>query len=585
MNKISVLLLLVPFLFICVDAAPASIFGFAEYEPYETPTPVAKLSVVYEKFVDIIIGNPGRTVRLRIDFSQNTSLVLFTAPDDLSREYSTTPPTLLAYLGPALVRLTFQVNLSLYDSKSPVKYDGLLGFGYASDLWKYWATVSVSSQRLVLGTFDKSISRSTYNPFRLDFTRDEPLITVRVRDQNFTLTYDPAEYYSSFPHILYHNITNFDLKFNKLHMEIDKNDIRMHLTSGFDRTLVRKNVDFADTRIVLGQHFSHNFVLYYDVVNRSKHLMPAFDLFAADKAEPLYSHVLLFLSFMLTVVWTAVISNEPGEDLDPIVDLNLIGEQLTTTSAPNESSRVKAIVYSALELYSYVFAAISCIVDVNGFAYYRNLAFMMSNTDTHTYVIFNTALTTTILLGSGLAVVNFNSTHWLNARRVFVEATLALTLWMILTHWTHVMSTLVQVVIISAFCTFRILQTSLAVITGNYRVLIISGIYFVLGILFYVFYLLIPIVNFYFYGFAHSFNAGAFIFSFTVAVPSLAVLAFYPTSLIRNSLISLDHIHHLNIVPRPSTPPPSQHPPTSLLRRNRPTSTTNFDFQIDDEPW
>lgn len=584
--KVAIASLLVLYcLAVSVNAAPTSLFGFAEYEPYETPTPVAKLNVVYDNFVDVIIGNPGRTVRLRLDFSSNTSLVLFSSPDDLSREYSTLPPTLLVYLGPALVRLTFKVDLSLYDSKSTVKYDGLLGLGYSSDVWKYWATASVSSQRFVLGTFDKSLSRSTYNPFRLDFTRDEPDIVVRIRDQNFTLTYDPAEYYSTFPHILYHNITNFDLKFNKLHMEIDRNDIRMRLTSGFDRTLVKKNINYEDMRIVLGQHFAHNFVLYYDVVNRSKHLMPAFNLFAVEKAEPLYSYTLLTLFFFLSVLWTALITTTRDEDTEVQVQIGLIGEQLLP-STEEEHAYVRPIVYSAIEVYTYIAAAIVCIVEVNGFAYYRHLAFLMSTTETLSYVIFNSSLVATILVGSGLAVVNFNDTHWLNARRVFVEAVVTMTLWIILTHWTHVMSTFVQVLVVSAFCVVRGLQTSMGIITDNHRVIFISGLYLILGILFYVFYVLIPIVNFYFYGFAHAFNAGVFIFSFTLAVPLLAVLAFYPTALIRNSAISADRLRHMKIVPLTHTSlSRAPHPPTSRQQQSRPRRQADFDFQNADEPW
>lgn len=572
----------------CVNAAPNSLFGFAEYEPFETPTPVAKLNVIYDNFVDVIIGNPGRTVRLRLDFSSNTSLVLFTAPDDLSREYSTVPPTLLVYLGPALVRLTFQVNLSLYDSKSTTKYDGLLGLGYSSDLWKYWATVSVSSKRLVLGEFDKSLSRSTYNPFRLDFTRDEPSITVRIRDQNFTLSYEPAEYYSTFPHILYHNITNFDLKFNKLHMEIDKNDIRMHLTSGFDRTLVKKNINYEDMGIVLGQHFAHNFVLYYDLVNRSKHLMPAFDLFAIDHAEPVYSYILLVLFFFVSVLWTSIISTPHDENKEVQVKLELIGEPLLPPAddSDEDSGNVRPIVYSSLELYTYIAAAVICIVEVNAFAYYRHLAFLMSSTETTAYVIFNSGMVATLLVGSGLAVTNFNETHWLNARRVFVEATLALLLWMILTHWTHVMSTIVQVIVIATFCVIRGLQTAMAIITGNQRIILASGLYLVLGVLFYVFYVLIPIIDFYFFGFAHAFNAGVFIFSFTLAVPLMAVLAFYPTSLLRNSIISLDSLHHLTLVPRKQTPqPPEPRLPISPPPQSRSRPPAGFGFQNAGVPW
>lgn len=517
---------------IAARAAPASLFGFAEFEPYETPVPVAKLNVEHDAFVDVIIGNPGRTVRLRIDFGQNTSLVLFTAPDDLSREYSIVPPTLLVYMGPALVRLTFRVDASLYDAKSVVKYDGLLGLGRASDVWNYWGLVSVSSHRLVLGDFDKSLSRSTYRPFRLDFTLDNPEVQVTVRGLNFTLSYDPAEYYSTFPRIIYHNITNFELKFNQLHMEIDSNDIRMHLTSGFDRTLVRKTVDVEDTRIVLGEHFSHNFVLYYNVVNQSKHLMPAFDLFGVDHAEPLYSHALFTLFFFLFVAWMAMVTTEK-------------------TPTP-----VKPIIFSVVELYTYAAVSVTTIVDIKGFAYYRNVAFWMSTTSVTSYVVFNSLLAGTVLVGALLAWLSWNTHAWLNIRRVFVEAAFVMVLWLVLSHWTHVMVTFVQVFVVATYCVVRALQTALAFIKGSWRPFFVSSLYLVFGLLFFVFYVLVPTVNFYFYGFAHSFSAGGFIFAFTLALPAVGALAFYPIALIRNSVLATDQSHHLQVRRSEAPPPP-----------------------------
>ncbi len=553
-------------------ASPASLFGFAEFEPHETPAPVAKLTVLHDAYVDVIIGNPGRTVRLRIDFGQNTSIVLFSPPDDLSREFSLVPPTLLVYIGPALVRLAFAIDPTLHDARAAVKYDGVLGLGYASNVWDYWGVVSVSAQRLVLGEFDKSLSRATYKPFRLDFTREFPEVLVIVNNINFTLTYDPAEYYSTFPHLIYHNITNFDLKFNKLHMEIDSNDIRMRLTSGFDRTLVKKNVDIEDTRIVLGQHFSRNFVLYYNVVNRSKHIMPAFDLFGIEHAEPLYSHVLFILFFLLLVFWLAVVTADT-RNRTPDPKAALVQGRITDKPVKG----VTPIVYSAVELYTYIAVGVVCLVEIGGFAYYRHMAFWMSTTSTASYVVFNSLLVSTTLVGALLAATCFNTFRLLNVRRVFVEAALVMLMWMVLTHWTHVMATFVQVVIVSTYCVLRGLQAALAYVVRSYRNLAVNLLYFIFGLLFYAFYVLAPTINFYFFGFAHSFNAGVFIFAFTLALPLMAVLAFYPTSLVRNSVIATDRSHHLSVIrrrpPAPQRPaPPSRDAPQARRRMLLPGS-------------
>lgn len=556
---VGVILLLVHYGHTQVNAAPKSVFGFAEYEPYETPVPTAKLSVIYDTYVDVTVGNPGKTLRLRIDFSRDAALTLFSAPEDLSKEYSLYPHTLLVYLGPAFVRLTFTVDASLHDAHSVIKYDGILGFGHYSDIWKYWTHVSVSSHRLVLGEFDKTLSRATYNPFKLDFTRDEPVMYVRVDGQNFSLTYNPSDYYSTFPHILYHNITNFDLNFNQLQLEIDSNDIKMKLTSGFDRSLIKKNVNYDDLLIVLGQHFSHNFVLYYDIVNQTRHLMPAFDMFAVDHAEPLFSYVSLTLWFFLFVVWICLISTTPlkSEGLSKTINASIGDMQIEITP---EEPLISPAIFTLIEFYVYIAATVALLLEVSGFAYYRHLAFMMSSTNITAYIVLNTMTMVTVLIGVLLAYNYTNSHKRLNVRRIFVETIITVLLWIMLSHWIHVMSTFVQVLVISIYCVIRGLQLCMAVIVGKKKVIFVSGCYFLLGLAFYVFYNLIPIIHFYFFGFNHAFTAGVIIFSFTIGVPLLAIVALYPLVLIRNSTLNLDRLHHLHIarraVQRPSTQDP-----------------------------
>lgn len=520
-------------------ASPPVHSSFNAYEHYHDQgvVPIVKLPVVQQRYIEVILGNPGRPFLLRLDFGLNTSIVLFSSVEDTFKDYSSYPSTLLAYFGPALVRLSFRVSGILRDSLLPLTYDGVLGLGHRSDVWKYWSRLTVSPHRLVLGDYDRSLARVTYNPFRLEFSRDSPSLWIQVQGTNYTLTYDPALQYSFFPHSLYKNTTNFDVQINHLHLEIDANDIKVKLLSGFDRTLVKKNLDVDDLLIVLGEQFSHNFVLFYDAVNRTKVLMPSYDLFADRRAEPVYSFIGLFLFTFLAICWLGVIFTEEKYEVN-------------RNGSHDYSLRrhVSSALFSGLEVYTYFSAMIFLIVGTVGFAQYRTMSFFMQSTTSVHYIIFTVFIASMCVVGSVLAMIYYNSYHALNIRRMSVECVAFSMLWLFIMHWRNSKAIYVMVLAVSLLSILRAFQFLMVLAWKNTLVAVVASVYTALTLLFLVFYNIVPIMNYYFFGASDSLVGGLVILLLIYLLPLQGIYSSVPLTLLRNTVIDLykhrrDFIH------------------------------------------
>ncbi len=503
--------------------------SFNAYEHYHDAfTPIVKLPVIEQHYVEVILGNPGRPFLLRLDFGLNTSLVLFSSIEDTFKDFSTNPDTLLAYLGPALVRLSFRVSAFTRDPLLPLAYDGLLGLGHRSDVWKYWSRMTMSPHRLVLGDYDKSLARMTYKPFRLEFTRDSPSLWIQVQGTNYTLTYDPSLQYSLFPYALYKNTTIFDAQINHLHLEIDANDIKVKLLSGFDRTLVRKNLNVDDLLIVLGEQFSHNFVLFYDLVNRTKVLMPSYDLFAERRAEPTYSYIGLFLFAFLSICWLGIIYTEEKYEV-------------ARNGSHDYSVRrhVSPLLFSFIELYTYFAALIFLIAGTVGFAQYRTMSFFMQSTDSTHYIIFTVFVACMCVVGALLGAIYYNSYHALNIRRMSVECVAFSMLWLFIMHWRNPKAIYIMVLAVALLSVLRSFQMLMVAAWKNTLVAVLALIYSSLSLLFLIFYNIIPIMNYYFFGSSDALVGGLVILLLVYILPLQGLYSTIPLTLLRNTVIKL----------------------------------------------
>lgn len=488
---------------------------------------VVKLPVVHDHYIDVIVGNPGKDLRLRVSWGSNTSLVLFSSPDEISTTYGENPDTVLVYMGSTLVRLGYRVDARLWDRRVDVLYDGILGMGYWSDIWRYWSKATLSSHKLVLGAYDETVSRVSYSPFHMIFDRLNPYINVTVHQRNYSLVFDPSSVYSYFPRELYRNITDCDFEIKHLHMEIDDGDIKERLISGFDRSLIRHKSRSDDNLIVLGEQFIHSFVLYYDAVTRKQVVMASYDFFAEGRAQPLYSYFCMFVYFLLSVFWLGVVLTHEAHEL--------------SSRKPSDlHNHPRATLFSMIELYVYTSGVLVLFAESVGFARYRTMAFFIGSGD-HVgyYVVFIVAMYATVLVGFAVALYAYSTMHFLSVRRIFVETTTFGLWWLATLHWRSIFAIYSLVVVASVYSVLQSLQFFMALLTQHGALTLISFFYASMSIAFLVAYNILPIVNYYYYGFDDIAYSVMVIMFFVYILPMLGVLLNYPMAIVQNSIVEV----------------------------------------------
>jgi hypothetical protein len=491
--------------------------------------PVVKLPVVHDHYVNVVIGNPGKDMRLRIVWGLNISLVLFTSPDEVSLTYTEHPSTVLVYMGASLIRLGFEVDYHLWDKRVAVAHDGLLGMGYWSDIWRYWSKVTYSSQKLVLGAFDKNVARTNYKPFTMILTEEHPWVDVKVHGWNYTLTYDQTSKYSYFPHSLYRNITNYDIEINHLHMEIDDGDVKEPLVSGFDRMLVKHKNSVNDTLIVLGEQFAHSFVLYYDAITHTRIVMASYDLFADARAQPEYTYFCMILYFTLSVFWLAVVWTHERHGL-PRFGL----QSFTSHHHP------RAPLFSMIELFVYVSALLILLTESVGFARYRTMAFYMDASDNIAYyIVFSVFMYSSILAGISLGLYSYKTLHLIGFRRIFVETTTFGLFWLSLLHQHSLFAVYTLVFSAAFYAVLRTLQFVMAVLLERDALAFLSFFYTGVSVGFLVIYNILPILNYYYNGFNDLFYSAMMLVFFVYFMPILGTLVNYPMAIIQNSVVDI----------------------------------------------
>ena len=521
------------------------------------PAPIIKLNVIEKNYVDLVIGNPGKYHRLGLDFSCGSeTVILFQSPEDNSRTFSVRPPTILVYFGAIVIRLPFAIEPYRYDSHLKVPYSGYLCMGYKSALWDYWSKATVSPYQLVLGEFDQTLARISFEPFELLFKYQEYLDVV-ANETVYQLYYDLESDFTILPRKIYHDITSIELEINHLHFEIDNDDIKIKLITGFDRTLIRKSLHINDTTITLGRQFSHNFVHYINYVTRETVVLPSFDQFNFNDTEPLYTTFASSLFVGLGVVWLGVIfvrkelpthkfkarkhMNINSKIIDtrpiaPAVNKNFIPD----TSSGTNKSLVAAYLFSMLEICAYISAILILMVDTYAYAYYRHLNFILKTSSNALYVMLNTYIIINSVIGLVAVYVTFNTYRYLRMRRLFFETTVFLMIWLMFTHSTNTRLVYISCLIISAiYVTLRLLHFFMHSVFSNSITALCCFIYSVIAVLFYEFYNLVPITQHFFFSFDDHWLSNINIFLATVGLPTLIVIIRIPLSIFTNTSIDL----------------------------------------------
>lgn len=135
----------------------------ADYSPLDEARTTV-LPLYRGKYVSVVVGSPGREVRLRLSASYG-GLALYTppVPEDYSATYWPSPladgnGTDFVFFGGGhyLMRISYLPSGYLAgvdndDTSDAVKHHGVLGLGDASPLWREWNSYTRSPWHLVLG--------------------------------------------------------------------------------------------------------------------------------------------------------------------------------------------------------------------------------------------------------------------------------------------------------------------------------------------------------------------------------------------------------------------------------------------------
>lgn len=121
-----------------------------------TQRPV-RLSLYSDQYVDLHVGNPGKSMRLRLRFDLNQTY-LYERPETYSDTYALGPPSSdIFYFGALKLRL-YVIYGEEYDRRldtsDSVEYNGVLAMGGSSQLWTFWHEFTMSRGTLALGAYD-----------------------------------------------------------------------------------------------------------------------------------------------------------------------------------------------------------------------------------------------------------------------------------------------------------------------------------------------------------------------------------------------------------------------------------------------
>lgn len=467
--------------------------------------PIVKTKVYHQNFIDVVVDNPGKLLRLELTFEcGNQTIILFDFNEDNFRTHTHFPATMLVYLGHVHLRLPFVIDPSFRKPEYDVRYGGCLCLDRASVLWRHWSQVTVTPFKFVLGYFDITTARNSFYPYVLLF--DEPH-QVKVFEDEYELMYRPQERFSSIPINFYHNITQIDFKIvDHLKMRLDVDDISVPMISGFDKILLRKTHSHV---ITLGRQFMHNFAHFYDPIYDVLLVMPSFHQFNFGNAEPTYGYIMLILYLIVLTCWLSSTHNDK--------------------TVPKVKER--------LEFYIYLLSGLTLLLDLYAFASYRYINFYLETRHSTQYFIFFFTFFSLIIIGLYFNITN--SSQWIHFRKICCETVLYWGLWLIVLHGHISNIVLVIAVVIASVATImRFTQFIVVSSLGDKLSTFLTNAFFAfLHLSFLFFFNLLPIVTYYFYGFCFHWHTATFMFVLFIFLPSVYFSNLLGWSVIRNTIL------------------------------------------------
>ena len=280
------------------------------------------LAIHHDQYISVHVGNPGRTLVLRLRWDMATSYI-YSPPDTWSDTYSARDGgTELFYLGATKLRLPVVVGQRepdpRLDSSGSVAHDGSLALGRDSELWLRWRCFTLSRHALVLGPCEMAPRDVRYADPTAALTLHDEMSVSSSADPNRTwplsirldqeFTHQPLREYTAGPFslMLRPDRRRREAVSTPL-LRIDA--LRIRTAQGGEERTVRicELMPHAAGRerssYVIGRiHTTGEFVYSSDIVRRDVRVAPLFS--TAPDVPTSMQAVFAVLTLLLWCVWT-----------------------------------------------------------------------------------------------------------------------------------------------------------------------------------------------------------------------------------------------------------------------------------------
>lgn len=477
------------------------------------------LHIDNEEFVNVLVGNPGSILTLRLTYQCDYTIKLFSYPNSFSLThvkypYETMAGNIIVYLGNDPYR--FHVNFDpMAKAMSEPEYDyvyhGLLCLAKPSQLWLHWTRYTHNPRALILGEFFNTLHKRHPSSYVIDLTDvmyvvpylnddvavktnddmiseayiedDEDGIPVEVEvEDRLTFILNMSSRHTMIPSRYYHHFENFSFGIEPYghdgRMVFEVADATRSLPNGFDEWLITTN-PYNNTIFVMGTHvMMRSFTIYVDWVTEKIFIKPSHDHLFPIIIEHRYTSFLALFSCIVLFFWITDHSSD-------------------------------YVYFSIKEAYCIAFSLIIGVVALYILRYQRYVDFITLSH--HHFWIFVAAFSGFALLELVLFVFFYKTNTSIRLRLSLIETLLSMIIWLLLIPTRgNVLEQLTFLFITSYPATSSLFTLLISSLNREYIVFVIIAAF---SNFFYIYFTIMPILNINWFGFHKHFSSVLLIWS------------------------------------------------------------------------
>lgn len=430
-----------------------------------------------EEFVNLLIGNPGSVLTLRVTFQCDYTVKLFSYPNSFSLThvkypYENMTGNIIVYLGhkPYRFHVIFDpMARSISEPEYDYTYHGILCLAKESQLWLHWQRFTLSPRGLFLGSFSNHMSRNYPYPYTINLKEVNIIVPYlndeEVEHDKLFFKFDPSIRHTILPSRYYHHLCNFSFGIepygHEARMIIEEVDKKRSLPNGFDEWLISTDPS-NHTHFIMGTYIlMRSFTLYVDWVTENFVIRPSHDHLFPLLREHRFASAFALLTMFVLFFWVT-----------------------------DHDSHL--LYFSIKEFYSITFSAIAVTLFLAILHYERYITFMMHSN--HHFWIYAGSFFVLFLFELLFAFIFYNSSKNMNARFTLVESLLCLTIWLMLLPCRGNALEQLAFLFVNAYYPVSSLFT---LITSRVNIEIVLTVFIALfSNFFYIYFTLIPIIRF-----------------------------------------------------------------------------------------